>query len=110
MTQKEKILLQFSDKKNVNVEFATIYDNLKGSISEANKEVTEALELTNRAAKLAKTSLDKNRTLIKELDKAESLIKELGLDSEMKKVQTAKQQVNDNIKTINSIINNLLSV
>jgi argonaute-like protein implicated in RNA metabolism and viral defense len=92
------------------VELATIYDNLKGTLAEANKEVIKALELKNQAAKLADVSLKKNRELIKELDKAEKLIKDLGLDSELVKVQKAKSEVSGNINAIDNIINRLLSV
>jgi hypothetical protein len=96
--------------ENHNVELATIYDDLKGTLAEANKEVIKALELKNQAAKLADISLKKNRDLIKELDKAERLIKDLGLDSELTKVQKAKAEVSGNINAIDTIINRLLSV
>jgi glycine cleavage system H lipoate-binding protein len=92
------------------VDLATIYDDLKGALAEANKEVIKALELKNQAAKLADVSLKKNRELIKELDKAEKLIKDLGLDSELTKVQKAKAEVSGNINAIDTIINRLLSV
>jgi len=92
------------------IELATIYDDLKGTLAEANKEVIKALELKNQAAKLADVSLKKNKELIKELDKAERLIKDLGLDSELAKVQKAKSEVNGNINAIDTIINRLLSV
>jgi hypothetical protein len=92
------------------VELATIYDDLKGALAEANKEVIKALDLKSQAAKLADISLKKNRELIKELDKAEKLIKDLGLDSELTKVQKAKAEVNGNINAIDTIINKLLSV
>ena len=96
--------------ENHNIELATIYDDLKGTLAEANKEVIKALELKNQAAKLADISLKKNRDLIKELDKAEKLIKDLGLDSELTKVQKAKAEVSGNINAIDTIINRLLSV
>jgi hypothetical protein len=92
------------------VELATIYDDLKGALAEANKEVIKALDLKTQAAKLADISLKKNRELIKELDKAEKLIKDLGLDSELAKVQKAKAEVSGNINAIDTIINRLLSV
>ena len=92
------------------VDLATIYDDLKGALAEANKEVIKALDLKSQAAKLADISLKKNRELIKELDKAEKLIKDLGLDSELSKVQKAKAEVSSNINAIDTIINRLLSV
>jgi phage-related protein len=87
-----------------------ILDNISGSITEANKEVVKALELKGEAAKLAQISLKKNQDLIKELTKAESLLKQIGLDSELAKVQKAIQEINGNIKGIDSIITRLLSV
>ena len=92
------------------VELATIYDDLKGSLAEANKEVFKALDLKNEAAKLARVSYKKNVQLLKELDNAEKLIKLIGLDSELTKVQKAKTEVSVNIKEIDSIISRLLSV
>jgi hypothetical protein len=41
------------------VELATIYDDLKTTLAEANKEVIKALELKSQAAKLADVSLKK---------------------------------------------------
>jgi hypothetical protein len=106
----EEIKLHFQKLNEQRVEFKTIYDDLKGTLAEANKEVVRALDLKNQAAKLAQTSLNKNRELMKELNRAEGLIKDLGLDSELQKVQKAKAEVNGNINAIDTIINRLLSV
>lgn len=92
------------------VELATIYDNLKGALAEANKEVIKALDLKSEAAKLAQVSINKNRELLKEINKAEVLIKDLGLDSELQKVQKAKAEVIGNLDAIDKILNKLLSV
>jgi hypothetical protein len=96
-------------KKGINIELG-ILSNISGSITEANKEVVKALELKGEAAKLAQISLKKNKDLIEELTKAESLLKQIGLDSELAKVQKAIQEINGNIKGIDSIITRLLSV
>jgi hypothetical protein len=92
------------------VELATIYDDLKGALAEANKEVIKALDLKSQAAKLTQVSINKNRELLKELNKAEVLIKDLGLDSELQKVQKAKSEVNGNLNALDTILNKLLSV
>jgi hypothetical protein len=106
----EEIRLHFQKLNEQKIEFKTIYDDLKGTLAEANKEVAKALDLKNQAAKLAQTSLNKNRELMKELNRAEGLIKDLGLDSELQKVQKAKSEVTSNINTIDNIITKLLSI
>ena len=106
----------FSEKEQsvelseVPVELATIYDDLQGSIKEANSGVIKALELKSQAVKLTKQSIDANKALMKELNKAESLIQQIGLDSELKKVQKAKADVNGNLATIEKIYNQFLSI
>lgn len=113
MTPQEKLVNERLFKTELGthkIELATIYDNLKATLEEANKDVIKALDLKSQAAKLAQNSLNKNKQLIKELDKAEKLIKDLGLDSELTKVQKAKQEVNGNISSIDTIITRLLSV
>jgi len=92
------------------VELATIYEDLKGALAEANKEVIKALDLKSQAAKLTQVSINKNRELLKELNKAEVLIKDLGLDSELQKVQKAKSEVSGNLNALDTILNKLLSV
>jgi hypothetical protein len=99
-----------TELSEVKVELATIYDDLEGSIKQANQGVIKALELKSQAAKLTKESIDKNKELIKELNKVEPLIKQIGLDSELKKVQDAKNKVNGNINTIEKIYNSLLAI
>jgi len=92
------------------IELATIYEDLKGALAEANKEVIKALDLKSQAAKLTQVSINKNRELLKELNKAEVLIKDLGLDSELQKVQKAKSEVSGNLNALDTILNKLLSV
>ena len=92
------------------IELATIYDDLKVTLQEANKEVIKALDLKSQAAKLTQVSINKNRELLKELNKAEGLIKDLGLDSELQKVQKAKSEVSGNLNALDTILNKLLSV
>lgn len=110
MIENIKSLIEKSELKNQKVELSTIYDDLKGALAEANKEVIKALDLKSQAAKLTQVSINKNRELLKELNKAEGLIKDLGLDSELKKVQKAKSEVSGNLNTLDKILNNLLSV
>jgi hypothetical protein len=102
--------LEKTELSEVKVELATIYDDLEGSIKQANQGVIKALELKSQAAKLTKESIDKNKELIKELNKVEPLIKQIGLDSELKKVQDAKNKVSSNIATIEKIYNSLLAI
>ncbi len=92
------------------VEFATIYDDLKGSIGNANKGFVEATKLVSKAQKEVKKSIQDNKTLLKELDKAEKLIKQIGLDTELKKVQKAQNQVKENINALDSYLTNLITL
>ncbi len=92
------------------VELATIYDDLRGTLDQANVGFIKALDLKSQAAKLCKESLTKNQAILKELDKAESLIKQIGLDSELKKVQAAKSEVNKNMQIIDTAYKNFLSI
>jgi hypothetical protein len=106
----EKLYGSKVELSEVNVDLATIYDDLEGSIKQANQGVIKALELKSQAAKLTKESIDKNNELMKELNKVEPLIKQIGLDSELKKVQDAKNKVNLNISAIEKIYNSLLAI
>ena len=104
-----EIINKLSEKEAVKlgsekVELATIYDDIKGTMKEANIDFINALEYRAKAVTLCKLSLVKNQNLLKELNKAESLIKQIGLDSELKKVVDAKNQVLVNIKTIETTI------
>ena len=92
------------------VELATIYDDLSGSIKEANLGFIQATDLISKANRLVKKSISDNQMLLKELNKAESLIKQIGLDTELTKVQKAKSQVNENINALEKYYNNLLSL
>jgi hypothetical protein len=92
------------------VKLATIYDDLRGTLDQANVGFIKALDLKSQAAKLCKESLTKNQAILKELDKVESLIKQIGLDSELKKVQAAKSEVNKNMQIIDTAYNNFLSI
>ncbi len=96
--------------KSEKVEFATIYDDLKGSIGNANKGFVEATKLVSKAQKEVKKSISDNKTLLKELDKAEKLIKDIGIDSELKKVQKAQNQVKENINELDSYLTNLITL
>jgi hypothetical protein len=94
----------------INVELATIYDDLNGTIAEANQGAMKALDMAKQGATLCKESINKNNVLLKELDRAEGLIQQLGLDSELKKVQNAKVLVNKNLDTIQKIYTELLAI
>ena len=94
----------------VEVELATIYDDLKGTLANANQSFFKALDLRGQSSKLCRDSITKNEAILKELNKAESLIKELGLDSELKKVLNAKSEVLKNIDLIDKALNNFLSI
>jgi len=96
--------------KSEKIELATIYDDLKGSIGNANKGFVEATKLVSKAQKEVKKSISDNKTLLKELDKAEKLIKDIGLDSELKKVQKAQNQVKENINELDSYLTNLITL
>lgn len=95
---------------NQKVELATIYDNLKATLENANKPFFEALDLRGKCSKLCRDSITKNQDILKELNKIEPLIKEIGLDSELKKVQNAKAEVNKNISIINEALSNFLAI
>lgn len=107
---KEKNVLNKMYASEVKVELATIYDDLNGTIAEANQGAMKALDMAKQGATLCKESINKNNALLKELDRAEGLIKQLGLDSELKKVQNAKVLVNKNLDTIQKIYTDLLAL
>ena len=92
------------------VNLATIYDDIKGTLTEVNKDYIAALGYTGKAITLCKLSLVKNQNLLKELNKAESLIRQIGLDSELKKVLNVKNQVALNIKQIEKTITNFQTI
>lgn len=92
------------------VEFATIYDDLNGSIREANRGFLQATFSVSKAQKEIRKSIDDNKSLLKELNKAEVLIKQVGLDSELKKVQKAQSIVSENLNAIEKYYNNLLTL
>ncbi len=92
------------------VQLATIYDNLSGSIKEANMGFIQATDMVSKAIKGTKKSISDNKALLKELDKAESLIKSIGIDSELSKVQKAKSQVSENLNALEKYYSNLLSL
>jgi hypothetical protein len=92
------------------VEFATIYDDLNGSIREANMGFVQATDFVSKAQKEVRKSINDNEALLKELNKAEGLIKQIGLDSELKKVQKAQSTVSENLNALNKYYTNLLSL
>lgn len=115
MNIKEQIIADITAKveaklSSQNVELATIYDNLKGTLEDANKPFFQALDLRGQCSKLCRDSITKNQAILKELNKIEPLIKEIGLDSELKKVQNAKAEVSKNISTIDEALTNFLAI
>lgn len=106
----EKNVLGKMYASEVKVELATIYDDLSGTIVEANQGFMKGLDMAKQGAKLCKQSIDKNNALLKELNRAEGLIQQIGLDSELKKVQNAKVQVTQNLKTIEEVYTNILAL
>ena len=92
------------------VELATIYDDIKGSLSDANSHFFKALDLRGQCAKLCRESINKNQAILKELNKIEPLIKQIGLDSELKKVANAKQEVSKNISIIDRALSEFLAI
>lgn len=92
------------------IELKTIYDDLSGTLQEANTGFFKALDLRGQASKLCRDSITKNQAILKELDKAESLIKQIGLDAELAKVQKAKAEVQRNIKLIDTALSDFLSI
>ena len=92
------------------VELKTIYDDLSGTLQEANTGFFKALDLRGQASKLCRESITKNQAILKELNRAEGLIKQIGLDSELAKVQKAKSQVESNIKLIDRALSDFLAI
>ena len=99
-----------AELKSEPVKLATIYDDLKGTMKEANKDFIDALGYRDKAITMCKLSLVKNQKLLSELKKAEGLIKQIGLDSELKKVTDAINQVNSNISVIDKTITEFMSI
>lgn len=94
----------------VQVELATIYDDLKGTLQNANMPFFKALELRGQCSKLCRESITKNEAILKELNKVEPLLKQIGLDSEIKKVENAKQEVSRNIALIDRALTEFLAI
>jgi len=92
------------------VELATIYDNIQGTLNQANSSFFKALDLRGQCTKLCSDSIKKNKEILKELNKVEPLIKQIGLDSELKKIKDAQQQVVKNISLIDTALSNFLSI
>lgn len=92
------------------VELKTIYDDLRGTLDEANTGFIKALDLRGQASKLCRESITKNQAILKELNRAEGLIKDIGLDSELTKVQKAKAEVEKNIKVIDEALSNFMAI
>ena len=55
------------------VEFATIYDDLNGSIREANMGFVQATDFVSKAQKEVRKSINDNEALLKELNKADKI-------------------------------------
>jgi hypothetical protein len=89
---------------------ATIYDDLKGTLQNANMPFFKALELRGQCSKLCRESITKNEAILKELNKVEPLLKQIGLDSEIKKVENAKQEVTKNIALIDRALTEFLAI
>jgi hypothetical protein len=102
--------LQGVELAKYEVELKTIYDDLSGTLKEANTGFFKALDLRGQASKLCRESITKNQAILKELSRAEGLIKEIGLDSELTKVQKAKSEVERNIKLIDEALSNFLAI
>jgi hypothetical protein len=92
------------------IELATIYDDLAGTMKQANAGFIQALDLRGKCANFCRESLTKNQDILKELNKVEPMLKSIGLDSELKKVQNAKSEVNKNISIIDKAYKNFLAI
>ena len=84
MTQKEKILLQFSEKKNVNVEFALI-DSAKKYLGNIYDDIQRGKVVLskagNEAESILKNAILKAESNVDSLVKGEQMAKELGIDT-----------------------------
>lgn len=92
------------------IELATIYDDISGTMKQANMGFIQAADMVSKAIKGTKKSISDNKALLKELDRAEGLIKSIGIDSELTKVQKAKSQVSENLNALEKYYTNLLSL
>ena len=106
MTQREKILLQFSDKKNVSVEFALI-DDIEKILDSANAQRRVATASGLKIAdSLNNLQGDYTKAFVKAID-AQNKAKELGADDLVKlfgaRAQEAKDYQNEVGKASNKI-------
>jgi predicted nucleic acid-binding Zn-ribbon protein len=85
MTQKDKILLQLSDKKNVSIEFA-VFDTVEAL---ADKVLNKLI-----AFEKLKSELSTNGSALKSLyDKAEKSAKELGVEDSQRRMPEATKTI-----------------
>jgi len=111
MTKEEKIISKLYEAKKVelgshSIELA-VYDDVKKELIEANKGAIKAIDLANSAKKPAQDSLILNKALLVKFENFIKQIKQLGIEGPQVEVERGVNQIKENIKTIESIINAL---
>ena len=103
MTQKEKILLQFSDKKNVNVDLATskLIDKLESKYKSLGKY--DVINYTQQIQKITtnlKEGVEKNGDLMDEALKVSNAYKSMGDDENASSAQRVYNSVKNDFDEI----------
>ncbi len=113
-TTKELIIADITAKVEAKlasqkVELGILQDIEKEMIA-ANKGAIQSIDLAKSAIKPARTSLQLNKELLVKLENFTKQIKDLGIENPQKEVENGIKQTKENIKMIDTLITNLLSI
>ena len=85
-------------------------DDLKKQMVDANRGAMKAIDMANAAKKPAEESLQYNKTLLIQFDNLLKIVKDLGLNDSVNDISKQMDQVKENIKTIDSILDALYKI
>jgi hypothetical protein len=111
---KDILKMVYGDQKEVKLESQVfefgLIDDIKSSMKEANRGAMKAIDLANDAKKPAEESLKLNKALLNKIDVVIKKAKELGINEVVSDLNKKRQQVEINIKEIDSILNALYKI
>ncbi len=84
-----------------------LIDDIRADIAQANKGAMKGIDMIESAKKPLENSLRDNKSLFKKLQITKKSAIELGVKDILKEVQKYERQVDENIKSINKILNGL---
>tara|TARA_R110002126_G_scaffold5274_1_gene27993 strand:- start:446 stop:772 length:327 start_codon:yes stop_codon:yes gene_type:complete len=105
-TQKRVFTLLASAQEPMKVELSLI-DDIKAEMAQANKSAIKGIDMIEAAKKPLENSLRDNENLLKKLQSTKKAAIELGAADILKEVQKFEIQVEENIKSIDKILNGL---